>query len=288
MRWNRKTILDEIRELHRRGDELNFSAAEENHLNLVRAASWHYGTWKGAVELAGFDYEAVSKYRRWSRERVLQAIRDHYAAGHDLSWRSISTAIDPPLAAAALRPGVGFETWREAVTAAGISHDEVARYRHWTPDRVIEEIAAIAQKNQPLSSKIVQGNNQPLYCAARRRFKSWNSALEAAGIDPQTVRLRRAPRENLPLDFGATAKSAIAPKVQKTAIDPIASHPLQSAATPKVEKVKGTSAAKTSSPLEDFSPDRNKKLKEIKKRDKGAKKPQKIKASKTEPATPQK
>ncbi len=200
MRWNRKTILDEIRELHRRGEDLSFGAAEENHLNLVRAATWHYGTWKGAIELAGFDYEAVSRYRRWSREMVLQAIRDHYAAGHDLSWRSVSTILDQPLAAAALRPGVGFETWREAVSAAGINHEEVARYRHWTPERVLEEITAIAQKNEPLSSKIVQNGNQPLYCAARRRFKSWNGALEAAGIDPQTVRLRRAPRENLSLD----------------------------------------------------------------------------------------
>jgi hypothetical protein len=193
VRWNRNTILDEIRELHRSGDELNYTSAEENHLNLVRAAAWHYGTWKQAVELAGLDYDTVSKYRRWTRERVIQAIRDHYKAGHDLSWRSISIALDPPLAAAALRPNVGFQTWRDAVTAAGLNHDEIARYRHWTPDRVIAEIADLAKKGAPLSSKLVQMSNQSLYCAAKRRFKEWDAALAAAGVDPESVRLRRAP-----------------------------------------------------------------------------------------------
>ncbi|RYG72507.1 hypothetical protein EON80_04070 [bacterium] len=198
MRWNRHTILDEIRELHRSGEELNYTSAEENHLHLVRAAAWHYGTWKQAVELAGLDYDSVSKYRRWTRERVIQAIRDHHKAGHDLSWRSISIALDPPLAAAALRPNVGFQTWREAVTAAGLNHDEIARYRHWTPERVTAEIAELAKKGSPLSSKLVQLSNQSLYCAAKRRFTDWDAALAAAGVDPDSVRLRRAPNSAYP------------------------------------------------------------------------------------------
>lgn len=198
MRWNRKTILDEIRELHRSGEELNYSSAEENHLNLVRAAAWHYGTWKQAVELAGLNYDTVSKYRRWTRERVIQTIRDHHKAGHDLSWRAISTTVDPPLAAAALRPNIGFETWREAVTTAGLNHDEIARYRHWTPERVIAEISELSKKGDPLSSKLVQMSNQSLYCAAKRRFKSWDEALEAAGINADQVRLRRAPHSSRP------------------------------------------------------------------------------------------
>ncbi len=198
MRWNRKTILDEIRQLHHDGEELNYASAEENHLNLVRAAAWHHGTWKNAVEQAGLNYETVSKYRRWTRERVIQTIRDHYKAGRDLSWRAISVSVDPPLAAAALRPNIGFATWPEAVTAAGINHDEVARYRHWTPERVVAEIQQLAQQGAPLSSKMLQSNNQSLYCAAKRRFESWDAALAAAGLDPDEVRLRRAPRAPKP------------------------------------------------------------------------------------------
>lgn len=190
MRWNRKTILDEIRVLYQAGTDLSFNSVQENHLALLRAATWNYGTWKSAIELAGLNYEEIARYRRWTRARVLAAIRRHHAAGHDLSWRSVSHSLDPSLAAAALRPGVGFETWREAVTAAGISPDTVARYKHWTPEKVIVEIREIAQLGGPLSSQLVQRTNQPLFCAARRRFKTWNGALEAAGIDPQMVTLR--------------------------------------------------------------------------------------------------
>ena len=191
MRWTRRTIIEEIRQLHGQGEELNYSSAEEHHLNLVRAAAWHYGTWKRAIETAGLSYDEVSKYRRWSRERIIQGIRDYQAAGGDLSWRVISAEGAPALAAAAVRENVGYDTWFDAVTAAGIDYEKIARYRHWTPERVVKEIQELAKKKAPLSSKLVQGNHPPLYNAAKRRFKQWDAALEAAGIDPEKVRQRR-------------------------------------------------------------------------------------------------
>ena len=195
MRWTRKSIIEEIRRLNAAGDELNYSSAEENHLNLVRAAAWHYGTWKRAIETSGLSYDDVSKYRRWSRERIIAGIREYQAAGGDLSWRVISAEGAPALAAAAVRENVGFDTWYDAVTAAGIDYEKVARYRHWTPQRVVKEIQELAEKEAPLSSKLVQQNHPPLYNAAKRRFKQWDEALAAAGIDPDKVRQRRAASE---------------------------------------------------------------------------------------------
>ena len=192
MRWTRRRIIEEIRELHGRGEELNYAAAEENHLVLVRAAAWHFGTWRRAVERAGLDYEIASKYRRWTRERVLARIRELHTQGHDLSWRVISSEVDPPLAAAAVRSNLGFGSWHDAVTAAGLKYDLIARYRHWTPARVVDEIRELAEQGAPLSSKLVQQNHPPLYNAAKRRFGQWDAALEAAGVDPQDVRQRRA------------------------------------------------------------------------------------------------
>ena len=192
MRWTRKAIIEEIRQLNAAGDELNYSSAEENHLNLVRAAAWHYGTWKRAIETAGLSYDDVSKYRRWSRERIVKGIREYQAAGGDLSWLVISSGGAPALAAAAVRVNVGFDTWYDAVTAAGIDYEKVARYRHWTPQRVVKEIQELAEKEAPLSSKLVQKNHPPLYNAAKRRFGQWDDALSAAGIDPDKVRQRRA------------------------------------------------------------------------------------------------
>jgi len=191
MRWTRKTIIEEIRSLHSSGEELNYSSAEDNNLGLVQAAAWHFGTWRRAVETAGFDYDTVSKYRRWTTEGVIEAIREHHRNGSDLSWRVFSQEIDPPLAAAAVRSNVGFDTWHDAVTAAGIEYEKVARYRHWTPERVVKEIQDLAANGAPLSSKMVQNNHPPLYNAAKRRFKQWDLALEAAGISPDKIRQRR-------------------------------------------------------------------------------------------------
>lgn len=191
MRWTRRAIIEEIRQLHGAGDELNYSSAEENHLNLVRAAAWHYGTWKRAIETAGLSYDDVSKYRRWTKERVVVGIREYHGAGGDLSWRVISAEGAPALAAAAVRVNIGFGTWYAAVTAAGIDYEKVARYRHWTPERVVKEIQELAEKEAPLSSKLVQQNHPPLYNAAKRRFKQWDAALSASGINPDKVRQRR-------------------------------------------------------------------------------------------------
>ena len=192
MRWTRNIILEEIRALHAHGEELNYDSIDQNYPTLMRAASWHFGTWQRAVETTGIDYGEVSKYIRWTREKVILGIREVHANGGDLSWSKISTNDGhPALAAAAVRSNMGFSTWHDAVTEAGINYEEVARYRHWTPERVVAEIQELARKKAPLSSKLVQNNYPPLYNAARRRFKQWDAALEAAGIVPDKVRVRR-------------------------------------------------------------------------------------------------
>jgi len=189
LRWTRKNIVEEIKRLHAEEVELNYSSVEANHLYLVRAASWHFGTWRRAIESAGFEYESLSKYQRWDRERIVARIRELHAQGVDLSWRVISQEVDPRLAAAALRVN-GFESWRDAIAAAGFDIEEVARYKSWTAERVLREIKAHHKAGQLLSSKAMQDVDQSLFCAARRRFGSWDNALAAAGFDAAKIRLR--------------------------------------------------------------------------------------------------
>jgi hypothetical protein len=190
LHWTRKTIIEHIKQLHAQGVELNYTSAERDRLNLVRAAAWHFGTWRLAVEAADVDYESLSKYRRWNRERIIERIKELHAQGADLSWRAVSTQVDPPLAAAALRSN-GFPSWREAIAAAGLDIEDVARYRFWDEARVIEVIRELHVAGHPLSSKAMQTSDQSLFCAARRRFGSWDKALIASGLDVEQIRLRR-------------------------------------------------------------------------------------------------
>lgn len=206
MRWTRKGIIEEIKRLQAAGAALNYAAAQAEHLNLVRAASWHFGTWRQAVEKAGIPYEDISKYRRWNRERIIARVRELHEAGADLSWRTISTQTDPPLAAAALRSN-GFGSWREAIAAAGLDIGLLARYRHWDQERVKSEIRALHRARAPLSSRSVQFANQPLFCAARRRFGSWDAALEHAGFNAREIRLRRSAHQSSATVLHAGEKS---------------------------------------------------------------------------------
>jgi hypothetical protein len=206
MRWTRKSIIAEIKSLHDAGEALNYSAAEANCLNLVRAAAWHYGTWRHAIEAAGIDYESLSRYQRWTKKRIVERIRELHEQGADLSWRSVSTNLDPSLAAAALRPN-GFRSWRDALAAAGIDVDNVTRYKYWDNEKVIKAIRARKRSGEPMSSRSLQSTDQSLFCAARRRFGSWDKALEAAGFNSEKIRLRRvAPSLSAPRRRSKVAK----------------------------------------------------------------------------------
>ncbi len=254
MRWTRKSIIAEIKRLHSEGERLNYSAAEANHLNLVRAAAWHYGTWRRAIETAGIDYEGLSRYQRWNKQRIIERIQELHKQGADLSWRSVSTELDPSLAAAALRPN-GFSSWREAVIAAGIDVEEVTRYKYWDHDKVLKAIKARKRKGEPMSSKSLQTTDQSLFCAARRRFGSWDGALEAAGYNADKIRLRRhnpamnerrgkgeaAVEEVVPVAKTSAKKAAkvVAP-AKKAAVKATAKAPAKAVATETVAPVKAT------------------------------------------------
>lgn len=59
-RWNEQKVLTEIRELQTTGKLRNISASEP----LYAAARRCYGSWKGAIEAAGFTYDKVVKKGR--------------------------------------------------------------------------------------------------------------------------------------------------------------------------------------------------------------------------------
>jgi len=213
LHWTRQSIIDEIRRLHKAKEDINYAAVEANHLSLIRAASWHFGKWRRAVEEAGIDYESLSRYRRWSKERIIARIQELYAEGQDLSWRSISQQVDPALAASALRPN-GFGSWPEAIEAAGLDIDEVARYKYWNKERVLKAIKERHKAGVNLSSRNAQKNDQSLFCAARRRYGTWDNALEAAGLDASKIRIRRPAHADAKTNGSATAASA---KTRKSA-----------------------------------------------------------------------
>lgn len=195
--WSKEAIAREIRDLHKEGEALNYTAVEKNHLALLRAACRYFGSWRDAVEFAGLDYDEIRKYRVWTNARIIEKIQELHRQEVDLSWRNVTKKY-PALAAAATRKS-HFGSWRAALEAAGLNYDEIRRYRDWDEEKVIQEVRELHAAGEPLNSRDVQRSAQSLFCAAYRRFDSWDGALEAAGLDASRIRKRapaRRPKES--------------------------------------------------------------------------------------------
>ncbi|HEX2950677.1 MAG TPA: hypothetical protein VHV83_14110 [Armatimonadota bacterium] len=141
--WTRDTIVGAIKAEAFRGHQLNYSSVQSRVPSLLRAAERVFGSWSAAVEAAGFDYSAIRRYRMWSQERVIETIRTWHQKGADLSWRHVATKLDPSLAAAALHAR-RFTCWSDALAAAGLDPEEVARYRRWSLPIIEIELERLA------------------------------------------------------------------------------------------------------------------------------------------------
>ena len=188
-KWSKQSIGTEILRMHNAGENLNYANIAQNQVALLRAATRYFGSWRAAVEFAGLDYEEIRKYKMWSRERILDRIRELHAKGEDLSWRHVSTQVDPQLAAAATKRK-HFGSWRNAIQAAGLSYSQIRRYREWSEQAVIDRLKELHAQGKDLNAKSMEELDITLITAARRRFDSWDRALTAAGLDYKKIVLR--------------------------------------------------------------------------------------------------
>ncbi len=187
-RWSKDTIGLEILRLYAAGEALNYGEVQKNHLRLLRAAVRYFGSWQRAIEFAGLDYDQIRRYKVWTEDRILEQIQKYHAEGKDLSWRHVSTQLDPPLAAAAIRCG-RFGTWEKALEAAGLDYDEIRRHRRWDDDTIVNELRRLHSEGASLRVSDAAEDCPALVAAARRRFEGWYEAVEAAGLDELEARL---------------------------------------------------------------------------------------------------
>ncbi len=189
-KWSKQSIGEEIVRMHTGGEDLNYASIAQNQVALLRAATRYFGSWRSAVEFSGLNYEDIRKYKMWSRDRILDRIRELNAAGEDLSWRHVSTQIDPQLAAAATKRK-HFGSWRNAIQAAGLKYADIRRYREWDEQAVINRLKDLHAQGKDLNAKSMEELDITLITAARRRFDSWDKALTAAGLDYSKIVLRK-------------------------------------------------------------------------------------------------
>jgi hypothetical protein len=126
-------------------------------------------------------------YKKWHDSAVI----DHILSRHNkepLNAYYYANAY-PDLHAAACRI---FGSWGNAIEACGLNYEEIRKYRQWSKTKIIEQIKSLHKDGKPLNSNHIQQNNNPLYMAAVKRFKSWGKAVRSAGIDYEEILLRKS------------------------------------------------------------------------------------------------
>ncbi len=124
---------------------------------------------------------------RWSRESIALEILSMYESGENLNYSAVADN-NLTLLRAATRY---FGTWEAAVRFAGIDYDNIRKYRSWTRERIVSRIRELHEQGTDLSWRNVCINIDPQLAAAatkKSHFGSWREALEASGLDYDTIR----------------------------------------------------------------------------------------------------
>lgn len=218
LRWSSERVITEIRDWQSQGQPLYANHVRLNFQELLAASIRYFGGWQKAVETAGISYEAVRKYRKWSKEVIVEEIRELASRGFDLSFRSMALSQHNAMVYAAIRPKY-FGNWRAALEAAGLASEEIYRYRSWDQEGILEEIRRLKSEGVDLSSKSMDDSSNKLIATARRRFGNWGRALESAGINYADIRRRkRWTRESVAegiLDLKKQGVRLITPEVKR-------------------------------------------------------------------------
>jgi len=165
MKWTKERIVEALQARHRQGLSLSSTQVD---CTLRGAAQRYFGRWTAALQAAGL--EPVSSARKWTRKRVIEALRAHHRKGLPLK----NERVEQRLYAAAYKR---FGSWHQALRAAGL--EPVPRGK-WTKQRVIEAIQN--RSRQGLSLVTTWRTDKSLYSGAQYKFGSWRRALRAAGF----------------------------------------------------------------------------------------------------------
>lgn len=193
MVWDKPKITVALKKHYKQGVDMSYNAMSRKNQSLVSAAAYHFGSYRKAVERAGVDYSVVTRRPRWTRAAIIQLIKQAKREGEDLHWSAVTQRRDElgKAAFASLQPRL-FGSWDRALHGAGLDADEVNRYRKWNPNAVVYELKSRLREGEALNSGALQKEDPGLHAAAVRHFGSYDKALRAAKLDPQSVRRRRA------------------------------------------------------------------------------------------------
>ena len=124
--WSRERIKKELKVLKKRKESLRYIDCERNHLKILGAASYHFGSWRKALEVIGIDYRSLQRFTNWNRTKVKKEIRRLYRKEVDVSYSGLKKERKIALVSAGTHY---FGNWGKAIIAAGLPYQEIRKKR---------------------------------------------------------------------------------------------------------------------------------------------------------------
>ncbi len=124
--WPRERVVREIAARRREGLPLYVGAVDRERAPLVTWGRRHFGSWDAALKAAGIAPDAVRRPPRWTRERMVQTIRQQHRAGLDMRVVAVVERNSTLPTQASRR----FGSWWGALRAAGLNPVELG-CRRW-------------------------------------------------------------------------------------------------------------------------------------------------------------
>ncbi len=91
----------------------------KEHTNLYIQACEVFGSWRNAIEACGIDYESTKNNKKWSREKIVKAIKRLRHEGKSLKPSQLRNNGGVKLLSAA---EYHFGSWRRAVEVSGCNY----------------------------------------------------------------------------------------------------------------------------------------------------------------------
>src|SRR5688572_10737521 len=88
--WDKSRIISTLRALHREGKDISYNRLAKRMQSLVSAAAYHFGSYRKAVERAGFDYAEIARKPRWTKPLIIKQIKQAYRQQEDLHWSAVT------------------------------------------------------------------------------------------------------------------------------------------------------------------------------------------------------
>lgn len=153
--------------------------------------------------------------RHWTRERILDAIH-RYAEDNGgkppntTIWSHVNYEKDYPSARMAYGDSCVFDSWADALEAAGFPRPRQGGQKWMKPD-IIERIQATATEGVAAATTGKDPIEKRLYAAAKYHFGSWAEACRAAGLRPYKQAHTLWTRESVMTAIWSRSENGVAP-----------------------------------------------------------------------------